>query len=342
MNGNPEPPSSLDDVSGLPDEPIPSVPDYPRFFEQTDWLSFLITTALVLMVYLYTLAPEVTLEMSGILSTAAMYGGVAHPPGFPLWTIYAWLFIRLLPFSNIAWRVAVSSAVAGAFACGVIALMVSREGAMLLEGMSGFKRLEPKEERLLRLVCGSVAGMGFGFNGVFWGMAVIVDTLALGNLVFSIVLCLLMRWFYSPNRKRYLYAAFFVYGLAVSAHPALIPAALGLPFFVMLGDRKFGRDLFFAAAILSAAVLVGNWMSSFPIFPDRASPIWAVHFWIGVLSAAICVGLIVKTRSFLTEWRPAIGAGLLSVLGLVAYHYLALASLTDPPSYWGYARTVRC
>ncbi len=99
MNGNPEPPSSLDDVSGLPDEPIPSVPDYPRFFEQTDWLSFLITTALVLMVYFYTLPPEVTLENSGILSTTAMYGGVAHPPGFPLWTIYAWLFIRLLPFS---------------------------------------------------------------------------------------------------------------------------------------------------------------------------------------------------------------------------------------------------
>src|SRR5258707_1187196 len=108
----------------------------------------------------------------------------------------------------------------------------------------------------------------------------------------------------------------------------------------MFGDRKLGRDLFFAAAILSAAVLVGNWMSSFPIFPDRASPIWAVHFWIGVLSAAMCVGLIVKTRSFLTEWRPAIGAGLLSVLGLLPYLYLPLASMTNPPSNWGYARSV--
>src|SRR5258706_10507964 len=157
MNENPKPPPSLDEVSQPPDQPIPSVPDYARFFERTDWLSFWITTALVLTVYLYTLAPEVTLEMSGILTTAAMYGGVAHNPGFPLWTIYAWLFIKVLPFSNIAWRVAVSSAVAGAFACGVIALMVSQGGAMILEGMRGFKRLEPKEDRLLRLVSGSVA-----------------------------------------------------------------------------------------------------------------------------------------------------------------------------------------
>src|SRR2546430_878138 len=149
MNQNPEPPSSTGEAPEPKAQPIRPVPDYPRFFERTDWLSFWLTTALVLAVYLYTLAPEVTLEMSGILSTAAMYGGVAHPPGFPLWTIYAWLFTKLLPFSNIAWRVAVSSAVAGAFACGVIALMVSRGGTMILEGMREFKRLEPKEELLL-------------------------------------------------------------------------------------------------------------------------------------------------------------------------------------------------
>src|SRR5438874_627921 len=134
MNDNPERPSSLDEVSEPPAQPVPPAPDCARFFGRTDWLSFWITTALVLAVYLYTLAPEVTLEMSGMLTTAAMYGGVAHNPGFPLWTIYAWLFTKLLPFSNIAWRVAVSSAVAGAFACGVIALIVSRSGRMIVEG----------------------------------------------------------------------------------------------------------------------------------------------------------------------------------------------------------------
>src|SRR5207247_5423485 len=118
-------------------------------FERSDWLSFAITTVLALAIYLFTLAPEVTLEMSGELATAAVYGGVAHPPGFPVWTLYAWLFTKLLPWSNIAWRIGVSSAVAAALTCGVVALMVSRVGAIMLEGMKGFRRLDATEERLL-------------------------------------------------------------------------------------------------------------------------------------------------------------------------------------------------
>src|SRR5262245_45669579 len=139
-----------------------------RFYQRTDWSSFWMTTALVLPVYLFTLAPDVTLGFSGIFSTGAMYAGVSHPPGYPLWTIYAWLFTVLLPWLNIAWRVAVSSAVAGALACGVIALMVSRGGAAIVEGIPGFRRLQPKEESRLRAVAGCVAGMAFGFDGGFW------------------------------------------------------------------------------------------------------------------------------------------------------------------------------
>jgi hypothetical protein len=52
------------------------------FFQKSDWASFALTTGISLTIYILTLAPEVTLEMSGILSTAAMYGGVPHPPGF--------------------------------------------------------------------------------------------------------------------------------------------------------------------------------------------------------------------------------------------------------------------
>src|SRR6266481_6775369 len=163
------------EVTGLSSQGAPAVSREKALFQQVDWLSFGLATVLTLIGYLWTLAPEVTLEMSGILSTAAMYGGVAHPPGFPLWTVYAWLFTTLLPFSNVAWRVAVSSAVASALTCGVIVLLVSRCGIEIVEGIRGFRRLAPKEENLLRLTAGAVAGMSYGFNGVSWGTAVTVD-----------------------------------------------------------------------------------------------------------------------------------------------------------------------
>ena len=88
--------------------------------DRADGLSFAITSLLAFSVYLLTLAPDVTLEFSGLMSTGAMYAGVPHPPGYPVWTLYSWCFTKLLPFSNIAWRVAVGSAVASALACGLV------------------------------------------------------------------------------------------------------------------------------------------------------------------------------------------------------------------------------
>src|SRR6266849_4602961 len=122
-----------------------SISDGP-FFQGTDWLSGGITVIVALVVYLWTMAPDVTLGLSGIFATGAAYAGVAHPPGFPVWTLYSWLFIKLLPVSNIAWRVAVGSAVAAALASGLVALMVSRGGKMFLESTPRRARSHPAEQ----------------------------------------------------------------------------------------------------------------------------------------------------------------------------------------------------
>ncbi len=313
------------------------------FYQRTDWLSFGVTACIALAVYWYTLAPEVTLANSGILATAAKYGGVAHPPGFPGWTLYAWLFTKLLPWSNIAWRVAVSSAVAGAVACGIIALIVSRIGAMILDGMRGFKRMAARDEQILFLAAGTVAGLGFGFSTPFWGMAVIGETSALSVALFGTVLCLLVRWLYTPDLLKYLYTAFFLYGIAVSASQVLIPAALGLPFFVMFGDRELGRELFFTAAVLAECILVANhlgWLPTLDGPTGQLSAVGRLYLWIGLLAAAMCLGLIFKTRGAFTRVRPAVTAGILALLGTFPHLELPLASMTNPPSNWGYARTI--
>mgnify|MGYP002832839260 CR=1 FL=1 len=38
-------------------------------------------------------------------------GGVAHPPGYPTWTMLAYTFAKLVPYGEPAWRVNLSSAV---------------------------------------------------------------------------------------------------------------------------------------------------------------------------------------------------------------------------------------
>src|SRR5436309_9083123 len=95
-----------------PPAPVVAGPVAP-LFRSIDWFAFGLTAFIIFLGYWWTLAPDLTLEDSGELATASMYAGVPHPPGYPVWTIYTWFFTRFVPISNIAYRVGLSSAVAG-------------------------------------------------------------------------------------------------------------------------------------------------------------------------------------------------------------------------------------
>src|SRR5438045_2015585 len=151
----------------------------PPLFRKIDWWTFAVTTLLVFIGYYLTLAPDLTLEDSGELAVGSFYAGVPHPPGYPVWTLYTWLFTEFLPFSNIAFRVALSSAVAAALGCGLIALMVSRGSSMMIDGIGELKTIARRWENALCVVSGVVAGMLLGFDGFMWSQAVIVEVYAL-------------------------------------------------------------------------------------------------------------------------------------------------------------------
>jgi hypothetical protein len=309
-------------------------------FCRTDWISFTTTALVVLAVYLWTLAPEVTLGFSGIFSTAALCGGVPHPPGYPLATLWEWLFIKLLPFGNIAWRVAISSAVAGALACGLIALVVSRLGRGLLFEAHGVRA---RHATGFRIICGYVAGAIFGFNGAFWGRAVIADVWTLSILLFCLVLSLLLRWSYTPERKRYLYSACFAYGLTLTNSQIMLAAAPAIPFLVLAANREVARDMFIGGAIIFIAGVVDRFT---PVWPRMlAQPegnqgaLFVVHFLTGIVIAAWSIILIAKTRRALTSWKTLFGCAALFIMGLLPYLYLPVISMTNPPMNWGYTRT---
>ena len=237
------------------------------FFQRMDWLSFGLTAVVVLVVYLRTLAPEVTLEYSGALSTSAKYAGVAQPPGYPVWTLYSWLFVTLVPFSNIAWRVALGSAVAAALACSWVALMVSRAGTLLLETTPAFTNRKPAEQQMIQVVCGFVAGMALGLSRTVWRMAVVAETWALTVLLFALMLCLLMRWTCRPERRRFLYGALFVFGLLLTGNQELFVMTPALLLVVLLSDQALGRDL---SVVISLLVLA-----------DWAVSVLGLYSWLG-------------------------------------------------------------
>src|SRR5881296_3489487 len=231
--------------------PAPSVkPVTPPLFRKIDWLTFGVTTVLVFIGYYLTLAPDLTLEDSGELATGSFYAGVPHPPGYPVWTMFTWLFTVLIPVSNIAWRVAIASAVSGALACGLIALIASRGSSMILEGIEEFKNIDRRWENALCVLAGYVAGMLIGFNGFMWSQAVIVEVYPFSLLSFVGVLCCLLRWIYAPHQERYLYWALFLFGVCFTNHQTLIVAAMGIEVAIAGAKPKLGRDLMLGNSVI--------------------------------------------------------------------------------------------
>ncbi len=289
-------------------------------FRSIDWLTFAITTLCVFVGYMWTLAPDVTLQDSGELAVASLYAGVPHPPGYPVWTVYTWLFTQFLPFSNIAWRVGVSSAVSAALACGLIGLLVSRGSSMMLEGIPNLKGIERRMENAFCVVSGFVAGMLLGYNGFMWSQAIIVEVYCLSVLSLAGVLLSLMRWIYAPHQRRYLYLAMFWFGICFNNHQSLLVCALSIEVTVFVVQPKLARDLLFWNVIIWMAGLIGKGAGMISVLSDN-TPLLTIYNLIGIASAIAWVILLFKTRiSGLELARDFAMVASLAYLGVLVGH----------------------
>ena len=76
------------------------------------------------MLYALTLSPTINFLDSGELTTVAWTLGIAHPPGYPLYTLISSAFIHL-PLGDPAWRMNALSAVFAALAVGLFYTLVA-------------------------------------------------------------------------------------------------------------------------------------------------------------------------------------------------------------------------
>jgi tetratricopeptide (TPR) repeat protein len=321
--------------------PPPATAPVAPLFRPIDWWTLAIAFALIWIVYFITLAPQVTLEDSGELTTASYWAGIPHPPGYPFWTIYTWLWTVLVPFGNIAWRVALAEASTAAMACGVLAFMVSRGSSMLMEGIEELKGMTGKWEGAICMVSGVTAGLLMGLGSSMWKESVVINRISpFGVPWLMLVLVCMMRWMYAPHQRRYLYMAMFFFGICATIHQTLILAALGIEIGVAMCQARVGRDLFLVNSLVWAGGLLAKSAHLLPELEAANPMILTIFNAVGVVSIVACVWLTIQTASILTEWKAVLLMGLLWVAGASFYFYEPLAGMTNPPMEWGYPRTV--
>lgn len=179
------------------------------------WWDAALAGVMALGNYLVSAPRGVLLDDDGYFVLAAWSGGVAHPPGYPLYTLLAGLFAQL-PVGTPAWRVHAASALFAALACAVC--------WQLVRGMTDSR------------AAAWVAALCLGFSATFWSQAIIADVYSLNALLFVTLLYLCLDTTQgdrpAPTRSSGLCIAF-LFGLALANHwpltllsaPALVVAA---------------------------------------------------------------------------------------------------------------------
>jgi hypothetical protein len=125
----------------------------------------------------------------------------------------------------------------------------------------------------------------------------------------------------------------------LSESQALVPAAFGLPFLLLLGNRKLGREIFFCIGVFLWGIL---------LMKDSIQRCgWSINpssqlILIGTAAIATCLWIVtsIQSRRFFSEWKTTLICAILFFAGLGAYLLLPVLSMTDPPVNWGYPRTV--
>ncbi|HEY5779474.1 MAG TPA: DUF2723 domain-containing protein [Terrimicrobiaceae bacterium] len=295
-------------------------------WEWLDWVTGIIAGLISFAVYAWSAAPNVTLLDSGEFVVAAQHFGVPHPTGYPLWTLLNWLFL-LLPLGNAAWEVAIFSGLCAALAVGLCAALLSS-----IQIWCYGVRLVGRARLLPRVVALSFSLM-LAFSESMWSQAVIAEVYALHALLIAVFLVLCYSWVQRPASDRLMLGAFFALALSFSNHQLTMTLA-PLPFLlILLLRRRAFIDWLFAGVL----TLLLGYLAFAILSEDPAVLKTAIRFFYCV---ALAFGLFVWIRKGRLRWRLIAFLPIVVAAGLLPYAYMPLASSTNPPMNWGYARNM--
>ena len=221
-----------------------------------------IAAALVLLLYIVTLAPTTAMWDASEYIAAVKVLGLPHPPGNPLFVLIGHTF-GLLPIApEYAQRINLLAALCSALSAGIWFLVTER-------ALAGFGLARP-----FRLAGAAVATLVGATAFTVWNQSVVNEKVYTVALLFvAVVSWLMIRWLDEPEGPRsdhILVAVAYLLGLGYTNHPAgfLALPAVGIAVLLRRPATLLRWRLVAAAA---AALLLG-------LTPFVYEPIRAAHF----------------------------------------------------------------
>lgn len=229
-----------------------------------------ITSFFVFLVYLTTIAPTVVASDAGELAAVQYTLGIAHPTGYPLFTIIGYLYLFIpLPFTPI-FQLNLLAAIWTSLAVGVFILTVK----FLLDNISEFQFshsiIQSGEEEnsekqnltdVMKYLISISSGLFLAFSKTFWIQSTSIEVYSLHMLLFSLSFYYLLKGYCkkdeSPKLSKdwILFAAFLALGFANHLTMIFILPAAAFLFFNKYKTRGF-KKIFLMLLIFIPIVVV--------------------------------------------------------------------------------------
>lgn len=210
-----------------------------RFVQNSNFLGFVLAL-LALALYLRTLASTVTLIDSGELAAVATTLGIAHPTGYPLFTLIGWVFAHV----PLGLRTIVQLNMMSAFCCSLGVFFFFKLFVFLLRDQS--------EKSLVRTSVPAATGtLALAFSETFWSQAISIEVYSLHILLLSVVLLLFLKALDqlpesvnstegSSSSKSAWYGFAFALGLSFTNHMTTVLLAPGF-LYLFFTTHRFSR-----------------------------------------------------------------------------------------------------
>jgi len=175
--------------------------------------------------------------------------GIAHPPGYPLFTLLAMPF-SWLPFGEPAWRINFASAFFASLTCLVIYLFL---------------------ERLTKNKIVALAGsLTLAFSKFFWHNALISEVFTLNTLLAGLLLLVFQVW-QEKQEKQWLFLFLLLAGLGLTNHHTIV--FLYPLFFIWFLIKRGWRKLKWLDYLKGVAIFLAGFSSYlYVIFAAKTHP----------------------------------------------------------------------
>ena len=188
----------------------------------------------VLLLYLYTMAPTVSFWDCGEFITCSYILGIPHPPGTPFFVLLGRIFSLLPTFKEIAARVNLLSALSGAIAAAMMYLII-------LKFIMRFKENKEEKPSLFVHIIAAGAALASAFAFSMWDNSVEAEVYAISTMIIAIGIWLTLHWSEGigmKGNKNNLLLIVYITFLAMGVHLLPLLVLPGAIIFVLMVNWK--------------------------------------------------------------------------------------------------------